>query len=248
MAEARELVTGLTRHPDFFDDFKLMARNAGLIETPVIWIERNPEINASAHYQKPDGGFDSYFAIRINDGAIDNLSSQELNSVIAHELAHIALGHTTKRKLPEVFDHALQETFFPFRVFKLWRSRRREKAADLRGSVIAGGVEGAISRLSRTTVEAPPRKGFWGRIRDGFNKIFRRTHPTDQKRIEYLQRFAARNTEEIQDSRTNLDNLYGKLGTSFSQATFRSCGGEPSFDWMETSTRKSLFKIAAGMY
>jgi len=73
-----------------------LAQKAGLKTSPMIYWLRDASINAVAIGNNNDP------AIGISDGALRNLSANEMAGVLAHEIAHLAAGDTRTMVLSEI--------------------------------------------------------------------------------------------------------------------------------------------------
>ncbi|HHP7239134.1 zinc metalloprotease HtpX [Longibacter sp.] len=69
--------------PDLHAMTRRLARNAG-IPVPALYLIRDPQPNAFATGRNPERG-----VVAVNQGLLDLLSPQEIEAVIAHEIAHI---------------------------------------------------------------------------------------------------------------------------------------------------------------
>jgi heat shock protein HtpX len=69
--------------PDFYDMIARLSKNAGL-PMPKVYVMDNPQPNAFATGRDPD-----HAAVAATTGLLQNLSYDEIEGVMAHELAHI---------------------------------------------------------------------------------------------------------------------------------------------------------------
>lgn len=84
IASVRAKPASRTAHRAFFDAAENMAMASGL-PTPKLYIMDSSEINAFASGRDPH-----HAVICVTTGALERLTKQELEGVIAHEMAHIA--------------------------------------------------------------------------------------------------------------------------------------------------------------
>lgn len=188
-AQARKGVPALELHPHLFDDIRLLAQNAGLAELPLIVVQS----------QKKDGLYvkkrEKNNFIVIDKFYLENFSRQELRGAMAHELAHITLGH--------------------LKLFAtLVKPQKKEIDADRKGALIAGEVDGSIKALSKLKQLMEPLP--LGRLMNVYMDRI-----TD-RRIRYLEKFAVRHAYELQESKTKLDALQEKMEKDFTRAATSS--------------------------
>jgi Zn-dependent protease with chaperone function len=197
--------------PTLIDDIRQLAKNAGLAETPLIFISSDNQMNARASALR-----DQYI-IAIHQSMFKETTPEELRGIISHELAHIALGHVVfdTPQPPTLLSRILESKAGALAraPFQLWLSRYTEKAADMAGVIIAGGGEGLISYLNK--ISDPPTA--LERLSDKLQTPFS-DHPRFEKRIAFLKKFAAEHAAEISATHSQLDQWRGKLAADFSQA------------------------------
>jgi Zn-dependent protease with chaperone function len=236
-ARAAKAFSGLG-HPGLLDEIRLLAKNAGLPETPLVVIDTGRE-GGGAEAIKLYG----QNTLVIHKGLLKQENAEELKGTIGHELAHMTAkegwlfraylkaylkvaGQLAAIKKP-VLLKLLKPALLPLR----WKQRRDETQADKRGAVIAGGVEGMISNYSGylSPKQATPLSfsGITDRIKSSVMERLFSAHLTDKKRIKDLKRFAVRHAGEIQASKSRLDDLRGKMGGDF-EAASRPVAAKPS--------------------
>lgn len=188
---ARDNVPALARHPHLFSDINSLTKNAGIGETPLVLISPNGPHLASV---TKENGRDM---IILGSGFLERSNRQEVRGVIGHELAHVALGHVkTHSKFRNTLVNGLTALIPGVEHLRMFRSRRREKAADKKGAEIAGGTEGLVGFFSKQQElerqNGTPSSGIGVRL-----ERLKDSHPTDSKRIKTLQRFAAKHGGEL---------------------------------------------------
>lgn len=213
-------VPALARHPHLLEDVLLLSKNAGLEKAPLVMLYSTLGMYSST-VKFPAG-----YEIVIGEGHLEKLNRQELNGVIAHELAHIALGHIKEPTLwSKVSNYWLRKDLLIGPLLS-WQRREEVKEADKKGAIIAGDAEGLMNAFEKMQNEKEKMQktglsGILQRIENRLNVIFkpaRNTRPSLPKRIEELEEFSASHHEELEASKSNLDALSEKMRGDFAQA------------------------------
>lgn len=137
-----------------------------------------------------------------------DVSAEELTSVIAHELGHVALGHARKRMIDFSGQNALRTTlalvlgrFIPF--IGAW-------VANLITMMLAAGLsrsdeyeadEYAAALLTKAGIGVAPQKSLFAKLEDltqarsGVTPAWLMSHPKTKERIAALEKLEARWSE-----------------------------------------------------
>lgn len=163
------------------------ARQAG-IAMPQVAIYHAPDINAFATGARRDASL-----VAVSTGLLQNMSPDEAEAVIAHEISHIANGDMVTMTLIQ----GVVNTFVIFisrilaSIITMWFSRHREFHADA-GSAKLVGREKMIAALQRlkTSYEPQEATSMMAFCINGKSKSLSElfmTHPPLDKRIEALR-------------------------------------------------------------
>lgn len=150
--------------------------------------------------------------VAFSQGAIDKLTKEEFDAVVAHELAHVANGDMRNMTFARGAQEAL--TFFllfrKLKKFARWifspiaelkilsYSRQREFAADKIGARLVSpqAMIGALTAIQNDTA-AKPRPSDYDNLK--FASVLSggiwRTHPPISKRIKSIEAFEAKQTK-----------------------------------------------------
>jgi len=207
---APEALAGLGS-PDLINMIRELAKNAGLAQTPLIFIAEDDTLNAKA------SAVGNQYILAIHKNMFNGTTPAELRGIISHELAHIALGHVVfdnpapPSMLTRILDSKIvTKARAPL---QLWLARYTEKAADEASVIIAGSSDGLVSYL--TKISDPPSAV--ERIKDKLQTPFS-DHPRFEKRMALLKKFDAEHAAEIKATHSQLGQWRGKLAGDFSQA------------------------------
>ncbi|MCP3956473.1 MAG: M48 family metalloprotease [bacterium] len=175
------------------------AQRLGIEQPPQLFVQQDPSLNAYAM------GIFGRKTIVLHSALIEALDEDELQAVIAHEMAHVHLGHTTWGTLigqPAGIGLPILSDVLQF-FFKGW-SRKAEYSAD-RGALIGSrSLGGPIRSLGKLCVgkELFDQLDFDGLSEqkgdvdsDGVSRLSEAllTHPYIVNRIDALRRFADEN-------------------------------------------------------
>lgn len=198
---------GVRQHPAFLEDFRALAANAG-IKTPGLLLSDSASPDGIMSLEKDGRNY-----VILTDGALNLLDRNELNGTLAHEIAHIKLGHCHERTLAEgkPVSNIIAAAF-------VFRDRRKDEvAADKASVTIAGdadGLKGALRKLQdlekmyadyNDMFFYPPQLG--DRILEVLNEHVYTDHPAIEKRIGILDRYAARHATEIAAAKHRLADI-----------------------------------------
>ncbi|KAI95198.1 hypothetical protein T281_06915 [Rhodomicrobium udaipurense JA643] len=186
-----------------------MSDAIGFSPAPRVGIFPSEDVNGFAVGSKDHNGA----VIGVSQGAVDKLSSQQMDALLAHELGHIVTGDMARMMYAQCFQRSLAAWMLitPARALVRWAfsflgeamvlklSRARELRADGFGAAVAGKasmiallevLEGTQPRAASATQVAPELF-----FRDVAQRYFR-THPTIRDRIQ-----SVRSEERIRDLR-----------------------------------------------
>jgi putative metalloprotease len=177
-----------------------LAASLDLARIPVYIYEIDPVNGLAA----PDGRIfiTRGFYRKFQSGEV---SGEELSSVIAHELGHVALGHSRRRMIDFSGQNALRTAlmmvlgrFIPF--FGIW-------IANMLTTLLAAGLSRsdeyeadayAAALLTRAGIGIEPQKSLFRKLdaltqqRAGMAPAWLMSHPKTQQRIEALEKLQAR--------------------------------------------------------
>ena len=129
------------------------------------------------------GAFKNSALVAVSTGLLQNMTHEEVEAVIGHEVAHIANGYMVTTI---VLDIVLG---FLAAIIVAWFSRQREFRADAGAAQLMGRRQPMINALARLggvhTQELPKSMAAMG-IAGGIGKLFS-THPPIEERIAALQ-------------------------------------------------------------
>ena len=170
------------------------------------WFKGN-DINAFAMGLQKENAL-----LAFSQGAIDKLTKEEFDAVVAHELAHVANGDMRNMTFARGAQEAL--TFFllfrKLKKFARWifspiaelkilsYSRQREFAADKIGAqlVSSQAMIGALNAIEKDTVAKPKPSDYDNlKFASALSGGIWRTHPPIPKRIKSIEAFKAKQTK-----------------------------------------------------
>ena len=154
------------------DTVRKLADKAGIGMPEVGIFEGDPNAFAT-------GAFRDSALVAVSTGLLQNMTHEEIEAVLAHEVAHIANG-----------DILLG---FVAAIIVAWFSRQREFRADSGAAQLMGRKQPMINALARLggvhTAELPKSMAAMG-IAGGIGQLFS-THPPIEERIAALQNSAS---------------------------------------------------------
>ena len=203
--------------PELHRFVAILARRAGLPETPALYYVASPLINAFALGRRDDS------ALAVTDGLLRNLSSRQVAGVLAHEISHVrsddlwimnlsdgvgrlthALAYTGvllvltvpwapgNRLKPLTWAATLAALPTVVTLLQLAISRSREYDADLGGALLTGDPEGLASALEELERRD---SGIWERMMVPHGRVpdplLLRSHPPTEERARRLRQLVA---------------------------------------------------------
>lgn len=176
-----------------------MARALGLERLPVFIYEIEPVNGLAA----PDGRvfLTRGFMRKYREGLV---SADELASVIAHELGHVALGHARRRMVDFSGQNALRMAlgmilgrFIPFVGWYIAEAVTRLVAARLSREDEYEADAWAAALLTRAGIGVAPQKSLFAKLErltgaGGRPPAWLASHPSSRERIAALERLEAR--------------------------------------------------------
>ncbi len=194
-----------TQFPNIHQLAREAAQRIGVTKPPALFVLQDPTLNAFAM------GIFGRKTVVLHSALIEALDDDELQAVIAHELTHVYLGHTTWGTLigqPAGLGLPILSDILQF-FFKGW-SRKAEYSADRGGLIGSRSLGGPIRSLGKLSVgeklfEQLDLEGFTeqkGHVdSDGVSRLSEAllTHPHTVNRIHALKKFAEEHPGLAQD-------------------------------------------------
>ena len=232
-AAFRERTTTLG-HPELLDDFRALVKSAGLTKAPLLLLGQK-EVRPGRTPKKPGARatklIGGEYIIVVDQELLKQNSASVIRGVMGHELAHIQLGHLDRKA--SWIEKICTKVFGEPGLIALWKSRRREIQSDLRGAVIAGGVEDLTKYFSdRIRERKEKRRGLAARLKN--SAIMQRcsgwfgTHPAHDTRVKKMKSFAVRHSAELQAGKSRLEEARRKVKQDFAEAAVRAVVEKPA--------------------
>jgi len=197
IASVRAKKASRTEHSKFFNAAENMALASGL-PTPKLYVMESSQINAFASGKDPKNA-----VICVTTGAMERLSKQELEGVIAHEMSHIANYDVRFMTLTAILVGLISITAQIF-LRSLWFSHGGSEnkksgaiilivaiVASILAPLLAHLVSLAISRKREFTADATAVKftRYPPGLADALKKI-KHEHSSDEEKKKYPQAVA----------------------------------------------------------
>lgn len=112
-----------------------LATSAGLSKMPEVGVYDSPEVNAFA-----TGPSKRNSLVAVSTGLLSRMNSDEVEGVLAHEIAHIANGDMVTMTLVQGVINAFVMFFARIAAFALQNAMRGNNDRDDRGSSFGGGL------------------------------------------------------------------------------------------------------------
>jgi Zn-dependent protease with chaperone function len=170
--------------PEIFDVFKIFSTKLR-INRASLYITQDPYLQAFTL---------GYFrcTVVMTSALVEQLNRNELNFVMAHELAHFKAGHTKVSTLLFPIGH---NNFITNTIFGFW-NRKAEYSCDRCGLILTKDVESALSALIKLAIgknlfQSLDVRGYIAQIRSAGTKSVRFSelltdHPFITNRIVHL--------------------------------------------------------------
>lgn len=125
------------QYPNLFKHLISCANTLGVKRLPDLYIHQDPYLNAFAM------GFKHPYIIVLNSAVVENLESNEIKSIIGHEMGHLRFKHT---QILSIISPAGKKIPFVDYIFGFW-SRRAEYTADRSALLCVGDKKTVIKTL-----------------------------------------------------------------------------------------------------